>query len=73
MEESITMTQKLIEQVMKHNSIQGTNNHKRKLEDRRNTTNDNNNNYRNNNRSNDHHQQQNRMQETFRAYTANKG
>ncbi|GJX60459.1 reverse transcriptase domain-containing protein [Tanacetum coccineum] len=73
MEEAITMTQKLIEQVIKHNSVQETNNHKRKLEDRRNTTNDNNNNYRNNNRNNDHHQQQNRRQETFRAYTANKG
>ncbi|GJT27038.1 reverse transcriptase domain-containing protein [Tanacetum coccineum] len=73
MEEAITMTQKLIEQVTKHNSVQETNNHKRKLEDRRNTTNGNNNNYRNNNHSNDHHQQQNRRQETFRAYTTNKG
>nr|GEV43555.1 reverse transcriptase domain-containing protein [Tanacetum cinerariifolium] len=54
--EVITMTQKLIEQVMKHNSIQETNNHKRKLEDRMNTTNGNNNNYCNNNHSNDHHQ-----------------
>ncbi|GJZ99265.1 hypothetical protein Tco_0671816 [Tanacetum coccineum] len=73
MEEAITMTQKLIEQVMKHNFVQETNNHKRKLEDRRNTTNGNNNNYRNNNHSNDHHQQQNMRQETFKAYTANKG
>ncbi|GKA38348.1 reverse transcriptase domain-containing protein [Tanacetum coccineum] len=73
MEEAITMTQKLIEQVIKHNSVQETNNHKRKLKDRRNTTNGNNNNYHNNNRSNDHHQQQNRRQETFRAYTTNKG
>nr|GEV94629.1 RNA-directed DNA polymerase, eukaryota [Tanacetum cinerariifolium] len=40
MEEAITMTQKLIEEVLKHNSIQETNNHKGKLEDRRNTTND---------------------------------
>ncbi|GJV21526.1 hypothetical protein Tco_1370546 [Tanacetum coccineum] len=72
MEEAITMTQKLIEQVMKHNSVQETNNHKRKPKDRRNTTNSNNNNYCNNNRSNDHHQQQNRRQETFRAYTENK-
>ncbi|GJR96497.1 reverse transcriptase domain-containing protein [Tanacetum coccineum] len=59
--------------VMKHNSVQETNNHKRKLEDRRNTTNGNNNNYRNNNRSNDHHQQQNRKQETFRTYTTTNG
>nr|GEY24364.1 hypothetical protein [Tanacetum cinerariifolium] len=71
-EEAITMTQKLIEQVMKHNSVQEPNIHKRKLEDRRNTTNDNNN-YHNKNHSNDHHQQQNRKQETFRTYTATNG
>nr|GFC99465.1 hypothetical protein [Tanacetum cinerariifolium] len=71
-EKAITMTQKLIKPVMKHNSVQETNNHKRKLEDRRNTTNGNKNNYRNNNPSNDHHQQQNKRQETFRTYTENK-
>nr|GEV80403.1 RNA-directed DNA polymerase homolog [Tanacetum cinerariifolium] len=73
-EKAITMTQKLIEQVLKHNSVQETNDHKRKLEDRRNTTNgnnnNNNNNYRNNNHRNDHHQQQNRRKETFKTYTA---
>nr|GEZ32326.1 hypothetical protein [Tanacetum cinerariifolium] len=73
MEEAITMTYKLIEHVMKHNSVQETNNHKRKLEDRRNTTNGNNNNYHNNNRNNDHHQQQNKNQETFSSYTATNG
>ncbi|GKC51729.1 reverse transcriptase domain-containing protein [Tanacetum coccineum] len=89
MEEAITMTQKLIKQVMKHNSVQENNNHKRKFDDERNTTdnnnypndrnnnnhsnNRNNNNYRNNNRSNNHHQQQNKRQETFRAYTTNNG
>nr|GEW17134.1 hypothetical protein [Tanacetum cinerariifolium] len=73
MEEAITITHKLIEQVMKHNSIEETNNHKRKLKDRRNTTNGNNNNYCNNNRSNDHHQQHNRKQETFKTYTATNG
>ncbi|GJW24277.1 reverse transcriptase domain-containing protein [Tanacetum coccineum] len=73
MEEAITITQKLIKQVMKHNSVQETNNHKRKFDDERNTTNRNKNNYRNNNRSNDHHQQQNRKQETFRTYTATNG
>ncbi|GJU11561.1 hypothetical protein Tco_1133957 [Tanacetum coccineum] len=36
MEEAITMTQKLIKQVMKHNSVQETNNHKRKFDDERN-------------------------------------
>ncbi|GJS07054.1 retrotransposon protein, putative, ty3-gypsy subclass [Tanacetum coccineum] len=55
-----------MDQVTKHNSVQGTNDHKRKFDDRRNTTN--NNNYQNNhnsNRNNDHHQQQNRRKETF--------
>nr|GEW02526.1 hypothetical protein [Tanacetum cinerariifolium] len=73
MKEAITMTQKLIEQVLKHNSIQETNNHKRKLEDRLNTTNGNNNHYRSNNHSNDYHQQKNRRQETFKTYTATNG
>nr|GEV33796.1 reverse transcriptase domain-containing protein [Tanacetum cinerariifolium] len=58
----------------------GTNDHKRKFDDRRNTTTNNYsnnriNNYQNNhnnnsNRNNDYHQQQNRRQETFRAYAA---
>ncbi|GJZ67104.1 hypothetical protein Tco_0630344 [Tanacetum coccineum] len=73
MEEAITITKKLIEQVMKHNYVQETNNHKRKLEDKRNTTNDNNNNYRNNNRINDYHHQQNKRQETFRTYAVANG
>ncbi|GJZ57370.1 hypothetical protein Tco_0612864 [Tanacetum coccineum] len=89
MEEAITMTQKLIKQVMKHNFVQETNNHKRNFDDERHTT-DNNNypndrnnnnhsnnrnnyNYRNNNRNNNYHLQQNKRQETFRAYTANNG
>ncbi|GJY24781.1 reverse transcriptase domain-containing protein [Tanacetum coccineum] len=59
--------------ITKHNSVQGTNDHKRKFDDRRTFTN--NNNYQNNcnnnsNRNNDHQQQQNRRQETFRAYAA---
>ncbi|GJR23560.1 hypothetical protein Tco_0972087 [Tanacetum coccineum] len=73
MEEAITITQRLIEQVIKHNSVQETNNHKRKLDDRRNTTTNNNNNYQdnhNNNRNNDFHQQQNRRQETVRTHVA---
>ncbi|GKA63673.1 hypothetical protein Tco_0763279 [Tanacetum coccineum] len=68
MEEAITLTQRLIEQVIKYNSVQETNDHKRKLEGRRNTTNGNNNNYRNNNRNNDYHQ--NRRQETVRTHVA---
>ncbi|GJZ62109.1 reverse transcriptase domain-containing protein [Tanacetum coccineum] len=78
LEEAITITQRLMDQVTKHNSIQGTNDHKRKFHDRRNTTNSNNypnnliNNYQNNhsNRNNDYRQQQNRRQETFRSYAA---
>ncbi|GJU51727.1 reverse transcriptase domain-containing protein [Tanacetum coccineum] len=60
-----------MDQVTKHNSVQGTNDHKRKFDDRRTFTN--NNNYQNNrnnnsNRNNDHQQQHNRRQETVRAY-----
>ncbi|GJY69352.1 putative reverse transcriptase domain-containing protein [Tanacetum coccineum] len=60
-----------MDQVTKHNSVQGTNDHKRKFDDRRTFTN--NNNYKNNrnnnsNRNNDHQQQQNRRQEIIRAY-----
>nr|GEX39665.1 reverse transcriptase domain-containing protein [Tanacetum cinerariifolium] len=54
-EEAITITQRLIKHVIKHNFIQETNDHKRNLEDRRNTTNGNNNNYCNNNHNNDYH------------------
>ncbi|GJW56214.1 putative reverse transcriptase domain-containing protein, partial [Tanacetum coccineum] len=58
--------------------MQGTNDHKRKFDDRRNTTNNNNypnnriNNYQNNhsNRNNNYRQQQNKRQETFRSYAA---
>ncbi|GJW88974.1 reverse transcriptase domain-containing protein [Tanacetum coccineum] len=73
LEEAINITQRLMDQVTRHNSVQGTNDHKRKFDDRRtfnnnNYQNDHNNN--NDNHNNDHHQQQNRRQETFRAYTA---
>ncbi|GJV77334.1 hypothetical protein Tco_1508918 [Tanacetum coccineum] len=70
MEEAITMTQKLIKHVMKHNSVQETNNHKRKFDNERNTTDNNNNcpdNHNNNHRNNNHHQQQNGRQEIFKA------
>ncbi|GJX55909.1 putative reverse transcriptase domain-containing protein [Tanacetum coccineum] len=71
LEEAITITQRLMDEVIKHNSVQGTNDHKQKFDDRRTFTN--NNNYQNNrnnnsNRNNDHQQQQNRRQETVRAY-----
>ncbi|GJW44071.1 reverse transcriptase domain-containing protein [Tanacetum coccineum] len=71
LEEAITITQRLMDQVTKYNSVQGTNDHKRKFDDRRTFTNKNyhnNRNNNNNNHNNDHHQQQNRRQETIRAY-----
>ncbi|GJV94638.1 putative reverse transcriptase domain-containing protein [Tanacetum coccineum] len=72
LEEAITITQRLMDQVTKHNSVQGTNDHKRKFDDRRTFTNNNYQNNRNNNsnRNNDYQQQQNRRQETVRAYAA---
>nr|GEZ74774.1 reverse transcriptase domain-containing protein [Tanacetum cinerariifolium] len=68
LEEAINIAQRLIDQVTKHNSIQETNDHKRKFEDKRNIYS--NNNYRNNNQNirnncmNDFRQQQNRKPET---------
>ncbi|GJT21762.1 reverse transcriptase domain-containing protein [Tanacetum coccineum] len=62
-----------MDQVTKHNSVQGTNVQKRKFDDRRTFNNNNyqnNRNNNNNNRNNDHHQQQNRRQETVKAYAA---
>nr|GEY82008.1 putative reverse transcriptase domain-containing protein [Tanacetum cinerariifolium] len=72
LEEAITITQRLMDRVIKHNSVQGINDHKRKFNDRRTftTTNNYHNNRNNNNRSNDHHKQQNRRHETVRAYAA---
>ncbi|GJX14372.1 hypothetical protein Tco_0206130 [Tanacetum coccineum] len=72
LEEAISITQRLMEQVIKHNHAQEANDHKQKFNDRRNTTD--NNNYqdnRNNNNRNHGHHQQNRRQETFRTYAAN--
>ncbi|GKD68522.1 reverse transcriptase domain-containing protein, partial [Tanacetum coccineum] len=43
LEEAITITQRLMDQVTKHNSVQGTNDHKRKFDDRRTFTTTNNN------------------------------
>ncbi|GJZ85611.1 reverse transcriptase domain-containing protein [Tanacetum coccineum] len=81
LEEAITITQRLMDQVTKHDDKQGTNDHKRKFDDIRNNNNtnypndrNNNNNYQNNrnnnnnNRNNDYHQQQNGRQETVRTY-----
>ncbi|GJW49566.1 reverse transcriptase domain-containing protein [Tanacetum coccineum] len=41
LKEAITITQRLMDQVTKHNYVQGTNDHKRKLDDRRTFTNNN--------------------------------
>nr|GFA28680.1 reverse transcriptase domain-containing protein [Tanacetum cinerariifolium] len=72
LEEAINIAQRLIDHVTKHNSIQGTNDHKRKFQDKRDISSNNSyrNNYQNirNNRMNDFHQQQNRRLETFRSY-----
>ncbi|GJS15418.1 putative reverse transcriptase domain-containing protein [Tanacetum coccineum] len=71
LEETITITQRLMDQVTKHNYVQGTNDHKQKFDDRRTFTNNNyknNRNHNNNNHNNDHHQQQNRSQEIVRDY-----
>ncbi|GJT95617.1 hypothetical protein Tco_1091135 [Tanacetum coccineum] len=66
LEEAINITQRLMDQVTRHNSVQGTNDHKRKFDDRRTFNNNyyqNNCNNNNDNPNNDHHQQQNRRQE----------
>ncbi|GJW06133.1 reverse transcriptase domain-containing protein [Tanacetum coccineum] len=68
LEEATNIAQRLMDQILKHNSVQETNDHKRKFEDRRNIINNNyQNNCNNNNRNNDHHQHQNGRQETFRT------
>nr|GEU80874.1 reverse transcriptase domain-containing protein [Tanacetum cinerariifolium] len=83
LEEAINIAQRLMDQIIKHNSTQDTNDQKRKFDDKNITDNNNhssncnNNNYEdnrnNNNRNNDHHQQQNRKQETFKTYVATNG
>ncbi|GJY32132.1 reverse transcriptase domain-containing protein [Tanacetum coccineum] len=74
LEEAINIAQRLMDQIIKHDSVQEDNDHKRKLEDKGNIINNNyQNNYNNNNHNNDHHQQQNWKQETFRIYTATNG
>ncbi|GJR58836.1 reverse transcriptase domain-containing protein [Tanacetum coccineum] len=75
LEEATNIAQRLMDQIIKHDSAQETNDHKQKLEDKGNIINNNNyqNNYNNNNRNNDYHQQQNRRQETFRTYAATNG
>ncbi|GKD16860.1 reverse transcriptase domain-containing protein [Tanacetum coccineum] len=59
LEEAINIAQRLMDQIIKHDSMQEANDRKRKLEDKGNIINYPNN-YNNNNRNNDHHQQQNK-------------
>nr|GEV82038.1 putative reverse transcriptase domain-containing protein [Tanacetum cinerariifolium] len=81
LEEAINIIQMLMDQIIKRGFMQGTNDHKRKFDDRRSSNNNNkypnnrvnnyqNNRNNNNNRNNDYRQQQSRRQETFRSYAA---
>ncbi|GKA47573.1 hypothetical protein Tco_0740456, partial [Tanacetum coccineum] len=56
LEEATNIAHRLMDQIIKRNSVQETNDHKRKIDDRRNTTNNNNypNDRNNNNHSNNH-------------------
>ncbi|GKB60912.1 hypothetical protein Tco_0917098 [Tanacetum coccineum] len=74
LEEAINIAHRLMDQIIKRDSVLETNDRKRKLEDERNIINNNyENNHNNNNRNNDYHRQQNRRQETFKTYTATNG
>ncbi|GKG00518.1 hypothetical protein Tco_0302208, partial [Tanacetum coccineum] len=57
LEEATNIAHRLMDQIIKRNSVQETNDHKRKIDDRRNTTNNNNypNDRNNNNHSNNHY------------------
>nr|GEV71144.1 putative reverse transcriptase domain-containing protein [Tanacetum cinerariifolium] len=80
LEEATNIAQRLMDQITKRGSMQGTSDHKRKFNDRRSSNNNNYpnnhvNNYQNNhnnnsNCNNDYCQQQSRRPETFRAYAA---
>ncbi|GJV83576.1 reverse transcriptase domain-containing protein [Tanacetum coccineum] len=68
LEEAINIAHRLMDQIIKRDSVLETNDRKRKLEDERSIINNN-----NNNRNNDYHRQHNRRQETFRTYNATNG
>ncbi|GKF71393.1 hypothetical protein Tco_0207507 [Tanacetum coccineum] len=57
LEEATNIAHKLMDQIIKRNSVQETNDHKRKIEDKGNIVNNNNyqNNYNNNNCNDDYH------------------
>ncbi|GJU43372.1 hypothetical protein Tco_1200638 [Tanacetum coccineum] len=69
LEEAINISQRLMDKIIKHDSMQETNDPKRKLEDKGNIIN---NNYQNN-YNNHYHPQQNRKLEAFKTYTATNG
>ncbi|GJY32084.1 reverse transcriptase domain-containing protein [Tanacetum coccineum] len=72
LEEANNISQRLMDHIIRRDSVQETNNHKRKLEDKGNIVN--NNNYQNNYNNNNHyHHQQNKRQEAFKIYTATNG
>ncbi|GKD72965.1 hypothetical protein Tco_1331247, partial [Tanacetum coccineum] len=73
LEEAINIAQRLMDQIIKHDSVQEANDRKQKLEDKGNVNNNNYQNNYNNNRNNDYHQQQNRRQEAFKTYAATNG
>ncbi|GKC45725.1 reverse transcriptase domain-containing protein [Tanacetum coccineum] len=68
LEESINISQRIMDQVTKHTPVQVSSDHKRKFGDRRTFNNNNYCNTNTKNRYNNHQPQQNRRQETFRSY-----
>ncbi|GKE09229.1 hypothetical protein Tco_1412780, partial [Tanacetum coccineum] len=74
LKESINIAQRLMDHIIKYDSVLDTNDRKRKLEDERNIINNNyQNNHNNNNEIMSTHRQQNQGEETFRTYTATNG
>nr|GEY97137.1 putative reverse transcriptase domain-containing protein [Tanacetum cinerariifolium] len=74
---AINIAQRLMGQIIKRGSMQGTSDHKHKFDDRRSSNNNNNypnnryqNDRNNNNCNNDYRQQQNRRPKTFKSYAA---
>ncbi|GJY52591.1 FAR1-related sequence 5-like protein [Tanacetum coccineum] len=75
LEEAINISQRLMDQIIKRDSIQETNDRKTKMriKEKHRPTNNFQNKLHGNNRNNDYHQQQNRRQEIFNVYTATNG
>ncbi|GKA62683.1 hypothetical protein Tco_0762202 [Tanacetum coccineum] len=72
LEEAINISQRLMDQIIKRDSVQETNDHKRKLEDKGNIVNNNNyqNNYNNNNRNDDYQNTSKIEDKNLQIYTA---